>query len=271
MRTEKKGKIDSESNKENNTQLTLEDKPASLIDKDFLYVTIEGKTDTLMNGHSLTIPKGSPVKFKIGYKGQILYNKAYYSLDETFRKKLAVHNYWDREIKTDSVKWKLSTQNIKSREFNFTPSTSGTFKLEIDAGDALPVVLTDTVGGVQNDTIVSGNRIKENKIAITINVADGGILHFKPVDDHYRYYGFDDALTMECQNAGDYNPAINIANTTYYVPTMYLLPNNEVNVMEKTVDTRSAKTVIPVHFFYGANINHFFLKLSPLSSKRCAV
>jgi hypothetical protein len=113
-------------------------------------------------------------------------------MDENYRNRLTIPHEWNREIKTDNVKWKFSAQNAKTREFKFTPTTVGTIKLEIDAGDALSVVLTDTVGGARIDTIVSGNRLKESKIVLTINVIEGGILHFKNkiAPDTSYYYIF---------------------------------------------------------------------------------
>ncbi|MDR0604846.1 MAG: hypothetical protein LBG80_11135, partial [Bacteroidales bacterium] len=208
-----------------------EDKPLSLIDKGFLYCTVAGRVDTLMDGHSLMIVKDSLVKLKIGYHDRILYNKAYYSLEEDYRKRLVIYNRWNREIKTGNVKWSLPAQNGKGPEFQFMPTTTGVMKLEIDAGDALPVALTDTLGGARIDTIVSGNKLKESKIVVTIHVIEGGILRFKPKnDEYYKNYGFDDAMIPQLQQTGDYGNKLSVSGTDYYVPWLGMLPNTEAEI-----------------------------------------
>jgi hypothetical protein len=65
---------------------------------------------------------------------------------------------------------------------------------------------------------------------ITLHFAEGGVLKFKPKnDDYYKDYGFDDAMILQLQQAGDYDE-IPIAGTKYHVPWLYVLPNIEAEI-----------------------------------------
>jgi hypothetical protein len=220
--------------KTNKEEKSEEERPISFTDENILYVTMAGRTDTLMNGHSLTLIKQNmPVKLKVGYKDSPLYNRAYRSIDKSYQKNMIIiSGKWNSRIQIDSIQWKSPDRQTTGTTFEFTPSKAGTVKIEIDAQNALPVILRDTLGGMSRDSLIAGKNIEGTKAIITIHVVEGGILRFKPHDDneYYKDYGFDDAMVDKLQQAGDYGSKIQIANTDYYVPWLGVLPNTEAEI-----------------------------------------
>jgi hypothetical protein len=273
-------KVESTNNNESENdenKMDMEDKPTSMADNEFLYVTIAGRTDTLMDGHTLTLGEQSePIKLQVGYKNDPLANRAYQTIDAGYRNNITAQENWRDSIHINRTKWKLSSQASTGTTFQFVP-TLGTTKLEIDASEALSVILRDKVA--EKDTLIAGNKITGNKITITIHTVKSGILRFKPKDEeYYKDYGFDDALMKELQDANvttkDYDK-IQISGTDYYVPWLGVLPNAEVEIkLEYTtphpeldslivlegdeaglVFTKSNTNKLPIDFLFESRIN----------------
>jgi hypothetical protein len=206
-----------------------EDKPGLMIDRDFLFVTVEGTADTLMDGHTLTMPKrDTPINMEIGYHEKLLYNRAYQSLDDEYRKNTRIiKNRWSDSIHTDRTKWIINSKTVTGNRYEIDQSLNMT-KLTINTEDAMPVIFRDTA--LKRDTLILGNRITGNQMTVNINIANSGILLFKPKNEqYYKDYGFDDAMNIQCQQAGDYE-TVQISGMTYYVPWLGVLPNIEAEI-----------------------------------------
>jgi hypothetical protein len=229
-------------NNGDNSGNNAEDRPIFETDKNkFLYVIVAERSDTLMNGHSSTLPKSTtPIKFNIGYLTQDLANCASDTLWKAgYRWDFQLSQRWDERIDMSKTKWTLLSVSGTQVAAGTGPSISiapekmdGSMKLRIDAREALSVRIEDIKSGA--DTLVTGNMLTGNQIEITLHFAEGGILRFKPKDEaYYKDYGFDDAMTRELQEANrqtrDYEQ-ITISGTDYYVPWLGVLPNTEVEI-----------------------------------------
>ena len=207
-----------------------------------LYVIVreEDKViDTLFDNHFLTITdKNRSLTFEVRYTRQTLLSNAFHSLEEVYRERLQVPipRGWDRKIDLDSVKWSISTTasstaaaTITGQRIPFTPRTYGSHTIEIDAGRALPVVFTER--DTREEKKVLGSKIPGAKISVALNVLQGGVLRFQPKNDqHYRYYGFDEAIIPRLQQAGDFGESLTIGGIDYYVPRLLVLPNEEAKI-----------------------------------------
>ena len=114
----------------------------------------------------------------------------------------------------------------------------GNYTLLIEAKDALNVIYKYTdASGVQRDTLVKASNLnlmyaQQNvgQVIIKINVFDAGRLLFKPIDENYHeHYGFDDALTVQCQQSSDYEK-INMNGADYFVSWLGTVKNNDVEI-----------------------------------------
>ena len=117
-------------------------------------------------------------------------------------------------------------------EYYINRATAGSYTLIIDARQAIQVPYRDTITGQEHlFTHVNDSTFAEKcQMKLTVNIQSTGVLKFKPVDDNYHTrYGFDDALQVECQQSNDYD-MLQIAGTDYYVPTLYVRPNQEVEL-----------------------------------------
>jgi hypothetical protein len=225
-----------ETNDEENESSTSEDKPVALIDRDFLYFTVAGSTDTLFNGHTLHLTsQDSTIKLTVGYRNKELYTKAYRTLNLKNIKdvKVLLPTHWADSINANLTQWNHVSGNITGKDYLLNLSTAGSSKLKIDASNALNVIFTyeyDPVTHARKDTLIRGSKVKENKIEVTINITEPGKLLFKPKDDNYYLdYGFDDAYFTQCQQSNDYEK-ITIAKADYYVPWLGVLPNTEAEI-----------------------------------------
>lgn len=214
-----------------------EEKPISLIDTGFLFVSIEGKKDTLFNGHTLILPKqNTPIKLKIGYNAKDLYSRAY-NADLMRRNNLIVEpSDWKDLIKLERTEWSRGSINKQGEIYEI--SEPGTYDLFVNAVDAIVVRLkeTETAGGryIQvlgdDDAFInrsdSRNHDTLTKIRFRIKIIDGGIITFKPKnEDYYLNYGFDDAMFFALQQANNHTKDYNklpIPNIDYYVPWLHL-------------------------------------------------
>jgi hypothetical protein len=206
-----------------------EDKSTSHSDRgDFLYVTINGGTDTLMNGHTLTLMKQDlPVQLKVGCFNEALYHRAFLSMDSSKMGNVYAKSNWADSIRLNRTKWVTPSKNASGSIFTVDRET-GSFVLKINAGDAVPVLLNDSTDNIP--MLIPGENIKGHEISVSINISDGGILNFKPNNENYHErYGFDDALTMACQQSGDYEE-LEIGGTKYYVPWLGMSPNVEAEI-----------------------------------------
>jgi hypothetical protein len=258
-----------DSNENEGKKVEEDDRPISSADRDFLYITVAGRPDTLMDGHTLTLTEQSGiVKLRVGYKDIQLYNSAHQTIDAAYQGNIKVGNNRYDSVRIDNVKWKLSSTTATGVEFQFVPK-SGTIKLEIDASNALPVILWDE--SIRKDTLIAGNRIKKNKITVTIHTAKSGILRFKPKDnEYYKDYGFDDALITGFQNTNsttkDYDK-IQISGTDYYVPWLGVLPDTEVEIkLDYTTSNPELDSLIVLegnsaHIQFPTNENKPFLEI----------
>jgi hypothetical protein len=209
-----------------------EDKAFSLKDTEFLYVTVDGRQDTLMNNHTLNIPKqDSPIKLKIGFKKRELANYAgnYAISDRAYRKDLIVPTNFSDSIFLERTEWKISTSTVRGSEYEIPiDRMNRSIKLQINTANSISVIFHDAIN--DRDTLISSQRIEESKrkLEITINFVEQGLLFFKAENEnYYQNYGFDDALISVLQQAGDYKKTT-ISGTDYYIPWLGVVPNEEV-------------------------------------------
>jgi hypothetical protein len=198
----------------------------------FLYVTVDGRQDTIYDNHTLYLPKqDASINLRIGYDLVALAHCARQNAikDDNYRSRLRLKSGAFGRIIPIATKWTWGSNDVLRPDFEISRSMmNGNVKMKVDTRVATNIIFYDTI--TRRDTVIIGDSIPGSEIEFTINFIDGSLLSFKPIDDHYRYYGFDDALVPQCQAAGDYGQPLRVANTDYYVPMMYLLPNNEVSV-----------------------------------------
>lgn len=167
------------------------------------------------------------MEFKAGYLPEPLYHRAFLSVVSSAGRNVYAKPNWADSIRLSRTKWMSPSKNETGSTF-ILDRTSGSSVLKIDAGEAVPVLLNDNTNNTA--VLISGKDINGHEISININIADGGILNFKPNNENYHErYSFDDALTMACQQSGDYEER-EINGTKYYVPWLGMAPNTEAEI-----------------------------------------
>ena len=214
----------------NTDQTSSEDKSIAMVDRDFLY-TIIG--DTLYNNHTRNLLMSqTPIPLILEINKERM--RIHPPLNGRFSS-----NVLD-SINYNLVEWiMLDNQGVSvhpkytGSEYNINREKEGSYTLIIDAKEAIKIPYTDTITGQEHFfTHVNDSAFAEKcQMKLTINIQNTGVLKFKPINDNYHtQYGFDDALQAECQQSGDYGAPIQIAGTDYYVPTLYVQPNQEVEL-----------------------------------------
>ncbi|NLU40561.1 MAG: hypothetical protein GXX78_16910 [Bacteroidales bacterium] len=211
-------------------------KPISQVDKNFIFIQMDGRTDSLFNNHTLFVTQSE--------------RKAILSIDyitNAFQyriiKKFDTESYpiigmnYTNVLKPENIIWKVNGfQNPSGQTLELDLRQTGNYSLQVDMSNALGLSFRylNKVTNEERDTIIWAKIMDANdkRIEISVVISEAGRLSFSPKgENYYLDYGFDDALDLINQENGDYEimPTLT-SNHKYFIPTLWTLPNSTVEI-----------------------------------------